>query len=660
MTVSYQSVPMDNEKPEAVSPHFHEILGEDQLTDEAGTRVGHHLFIDEAGQAEEERKTSGDSVWRVLNERQINVNDCFFWVNTTTSPEHPQPQHRNILITKHALANSTIGNGLFLGSGRSLSSAGPGGAVLGYVLMGTVISSVVSCLGEMTALMPVNAPIMEFPRRFLDRGVGFAVGWIYWFAYAVLAADQLVAVANTIRFKYIDDNGTHLEWVTGGSVHAAVWVSVVLITVTLINTLPVKYYGQLEYVFGCIKLSFLVLVILMMVILDTMQPLDARYHKTPVSTRYWDSPYSFFAPKYTVRGHMTGEVQREIGGSVGTFLGVWTTFTNIIFSYVGMDMVAATAAESKALSNAESMKMASRKVSIRVVTLYTLCVLTASFLVPYDHPFLNGGGQSESSHSIFLIAVVQGGLPAAAHFFNAIYLFSAFASGINTMYVSSRVLHTLALRDQTGPEFITRRLRQCHNGVPLRAVLVTGALMCLGYLGTGSSDQRLSELATNCTVSCLIVYIVVCATYLGFFKTLHDVKLYGNTSEAQAACYDRNHPQYPYKSHGQWLKACYGLVACTVLVIFNGVPSFLQDPFDIRGFFASYIGVPVFFLLVIGYKLSKHGLNFSQWGPERSNDLRNCVQVTSEKRKGRLHFPDEGLTKDNLQEFIQWIWVWTK
>ncbi|OAX81601.1 hypothetical protein ACJ72_04055 [Emergomyces africanus] len=634
MTASYQSLPMDNEKPEAVSPHFHEILGEDlQFTDETGTRVGHHLFIDEAAQVEEERKTSGDS--------------------------------------------------LFLGSGRSLASAGPGGAVLGYVLMGTVIASVVSCLGEMTALMPVNAPIMEFPRRFLDRGVGFAVGWIYWFAYGVLAADQLVAVANTIRFKYIDDHGTHLEWVTGGSVHAAVWVSVVLITVTLINTLPVKYYGQLEYVFGCIKLSFLVLVILMMVILDTMQPVDNRYHSTPVGTRYWDSPYSFFAPKYTVRGHTTGEVQREIGGSVGTFLGVWTTFTNIIFSYVGMDMVAATAAESKALSNAESMKMASRKVSIRVVTLYTLCVLTASFLVPYDHPFLNGGGQSESSHSIFLIAVVQGGLPAAAHFFNAIYLFSAFASGINTMYVSSRVLHTLALRDQTGPDFITRRLRQCHNGVPLRAVLVTGALMCLGYLGTGSSGQRLSELATNCTVSCLIVYIVVCATYLGFFKTLHDVKLYGNTSEAQAACYDRNHPQYPYKSHGQWLKACYGLVACTLLVMFNGVPSFLEDPFDIRGFFASYIGVsvpelnfyktgfielqklikfqvPVFFLLIIGYKLSKHGLNFSQWGPERSNDLRNCVQVTSEKRKGRLHFPDEGLTKYNLQEFIHWIWVWTK
>ena len=48
------------------------------------------------------------------------------------------------------------------------------------VLIGTVASSVISCLGEMTALMPVNAPVMEFPRRFLDRGLGFAIGWMYW------------------------------------------------------------------------------------------------------------------------------------------------------------------------------------------------------------------------------------------------------------------------------------------------------------------------------------------------------------------------------------------------------------------------------------------------------------------------------------------------
>lgn len=152
--------------------------------------------------------------------------------------------------------------------------------------------------------------------------------------------------------------------------------------------------------------------------------------------------------------------------------------------------MAATAAESKALSDAESMKMASRKISIRIITLYSLAMLTVSFLVPMDHSFINGGGQSVGSHSAFIIAVVEAGIPAAAHFFNTVFLFSSFTCAINSMYVASRVLHTLALRDQTGPEFITRRLRQCRAGVPIRAVLVTAALMLIGYMGgTGAPGE---------------------------------------------------------------------------------------------------------------------------------------------------------------------------
>jgi amino acid transporter len=105
--------------------------------------------------------------------------------------------------------------------------------------MGTVISSVLSCLGEMTALMPVNGPMLEFPRRFLDRGVGFAVGWIYWFAYTVLAADQVVQVANSIRFQY-DDGRTQLSWATGVSVDPAVWISMALVIVITLNMMKVR------------------------------------------------------------------------------------------------------------------------------------------------------------------------------------------------------------------------------------------------------------------------------------------------------------------------------------------------------------------------------------------------------------------------------------
>jgi amino acid transporter len=117
------------------------------------------------------------------------------------------------------------------------------------------------------------------------------------------------------------------------------------------------------------------------------------------------------------------------------------------------------------------------------------------------------------------------------------------------------------------------------------------------------------------------------------------------------------------------------------LITFNGVNSFLEHPFGIRQFVASYISVsasipptggrstrsrtnvlqiPVFTLLILGYKIRKQGFNVLNWGPERSNDLRNTVQVSSETRKGRLRFPDKGTMRENVVVFLQWVWVWTK
>ncbi|KAK3385885.1 proline-specific permease [Podospora didyma] len=615
---------MDYDTPEVVNPHLY-----------PGNQVPSTPENEETLQGDVKRdRYHGESLWRDLHERHINM----------------------IAFT------GTVGNGLFLGSGTSIAAAGPGGAVLGYILMGTVISSVMSGLGEMTALLPVNAPVMEFPRRFLDRGVGFTVGWMYWFAFAVTSGTNLVAVSNTIKFLY-DDGRTRLAWQTGLDVDSAIWVSTFLALVTIINLCPVRYYGELEYVFGCIKLAFIVFLIMLMLVLSTMQPTGNAYHDQAPGSKYWNEPWGFFQTNYTVTGDFDGEIQRAIGGSTGTFLGVWTTFIDIFFSYVGMDVFAATAAESRPLSDAaESYKMATRKINIRVILLYTLAVLTASFVVPSTHPFLNGHATSVSAKSIFIIAAVEAGMPGLAHFLNGVYVFSSVTCCSNNVYVASRVLHTLALRGQTGPEFITRRLRACRSGVPVRAVIVSALVALLGYMGrTGSLGQRLGELRNYCTVTWLVVYLVIGATYVSFYKTLKEAKSYATTSETQAASYDRNSPFYPYKSHGQWLKAAYGCGGCIIVLLFNGVPTLLQSPIDVNKFISAYINIPIFLALLLGYKIKKHGFRISAWGPERSNDLSNAVQATSPNRKGRLEFPDDALfTKDNLRFFAGWVWVWLK
>jgi amino acid transporter len=74
----------------------------------------------------------------------------------------------------------TVGVGIFLSSGKVIFLAGPGVAVIVYILMGTCLWAVNASLGEMTALFPVKGPIFEFPSRFIDEAVGFAVGWMAW------------------------------------------------------------------------------------------------------------------------------------------------------------------------------------------------------------------------------------------------------------------------------------------------------------------------------------------------------------------------------------------------------------------------------------------------------------------------------------------------
>jgi amino acid permease len=74
----------------------------------------------------------------------------------------------------------TIFKGIFLTCGKILHDGGPGGAILAYVLTGTIVWSVIASLGEMTALMPVKSPITEFTTRYVDSAIGFATGWMYW------------------------------------------------------------------------------------------------------------------------------------------------------------------------------------------------------------------------------------------------------------------------------------------------------------------------------------------------------------------------------------------------------------------------------------------------------------------------------------------------
>ena len=60
-----------------------------------------------------------------------------------------------------------IGTGLFLGSGFTISQAGPGGAILAYIIGGFLMYLVMLCLGELAVAMPVSGSFQEYATRFL-------------------------------------------------------------------------------------------------------------------------------------------------------------------------------------------------------------------------------------------------------------------------------------------------------------------------------------------------------------------------------------------------------------------------------------------------------------------------------------------------------------
>ena len=61
-----------------------------------------------------------------------------------------------------------IGTGLFVASGATISTAGPGGALAAYAVIGLMVLLLMQSLGEMSAHMPVAGSFQTYATRFVS------------------------------------------------------------------------------------------------------------------------------------------------------------------------------------------------------------------------------------------------------------------------------------------------------------------------------------------------------------------------------------------------------------------------------------------------------------------------------------------------------------
>ncbi|STW80380.1 Lysine-specific permease [Klebsiella michiganensis] len=151
-------------------------------------------------------------------------------------------------LTMIAIGGS-IGTGLFVASGATISQAGPGwGAALLYSHR-LMVYFLMTSLGELAAFMPVSGSFATYGQNYVEEGFGFALGWNYWYNWAVTIAVDLVAAQLVMTYWFPDAPG----WV---------WSALFLGIMFLLNWISVKGFGEAEYWFSLIKVATVIIFII--------------------------------------------------------------------------------------------------------------------------------------------------------------------------------------------------------------------------------------------------------------------------------------------------------------------------------------------------------------------------------------------------------------
>ncbi|KAM0286238.1 hypothetical protein ACHAQH_000965 [Verticillium albo-atrum] len=446
-----------------------------------------------------------------------------------------------------------IGTGLFVGSGSILSAVGPAPLFMGYLSMMLIVWNIMNELGEMATYLPLKGiSIPYFVERFVEPSLGFASGWNYWYAYAMLVGAE--ASAGAILLDY---------WNT--PVPAAVWITIILVVTLALNIFAVSIFGEAEFWFASIKL----LTILGLIMTSLVIMLGGAPDGDRKGFRYWSNPGAF-------KPYMAE-------GDTGRFLAYWSGFSRAGFAFItSPELIALAAGET--VAPRRNVPKAARRFIYRLAIFYGLGSLMIGVIVPSDNPNLLSP-DSNANASPWVIGIQLAGIGVLNHIINAAILTSAWSAGNAFLYSGSRILYSLSLNGQA-PKFCSRTSK---NGVPYVAILCTWTIGLLAYLNVSTNGATVFTWFMNIsTISGYIAWIVVMITYIRFRKAM----IFHNMMH-----------RMPYKTPLQPYATWICLVVLIILTLTNGFQLFFPGNFDVQDFLAAYITIPIFLVLYLGHKL---------------------------------------------------------
>jgi len=458
-----------------------------------------------------------------------------------------KPELKRSLKTRHLTMISlggTIGTGLFLASGGAIHSAGPGGAILSYLVIGVMVYFLMTSLAEMGAYMPVAGSFSTYGTKFVDPALGFALGWNYWYNWAITIAAELAAVTMIMKFWF-----PHTP--------SILWSGIFLVIMFLLNFISVKGFGEAEYWFSLIK----VVTVIIFVITGALMIFGI------------------------MGSHVIGFKNFTVGDAPfhGGFMSMLGIFMAAGFSFQGTELLGVAAGETD--DPTKAIPRAVKQVFWRILLFYVLAILVIGLLIPYTDGRLASG---EVTVSPFTLVFQKAGIAFAASVMNAVILTAVLSAGNSGMYASTRMLWDLA-RQGKAPKFLGKLNK---NGVPVNALIATTLVGTLAFLASLFGDGTVYVWLLNASgMSGFIAWLGIAICHYRFRRAYvvqgKDLNL------------------LPYKSKLFPFGPIFAFVVCGFVVLGQNYSAFLGNHIDWNGVLVSYIGLPLFLILWLGYKFTK-------------------------------------------------------
>ncbi len=434
----------------------------------------------------------------------------------------------------------SIGTGIFLASGNAVHTAGPGGTMLAYLITGLMVYFLMTSLGEMAAFMPSTGSFYIYASRFVDPALGYALGWNYWYNWAITVASEITAATLVMHFWFPHSSNF-------------LWSSLFLSIFVGFNALSARGFGEAEFWFSCIK----VMTIIVFIIAGAGLAAGMMNYEA-IGFKNWtmgDAPFH------------------------GGWFAVFGAFIVAGFSFQGTELIGIAAGESQ--EPHKTIPKAVKQVFWRILLFFILSIFIISLLVPYGSEQL---ATSSVEMSPFTLVFKHLGITFAASLMNAVILTAILSAGNSGMYAATRMLWYLAKKGHIPAVFA----KVSKRGVPLYALMATTAIAMLAFLSSLFGNGTVYFWLLNASsLSGFIAWLGIAISHYRFRKAY--IKQGRDLKELPYVA--KGYPYAPLLAFG----LCLIIIAGQVIV--TGMNWY--------GIIVSYIGLPVFVMLWLGYKWIK-------------------------------------------------------